>query len=276
MTALSTAYADFNVNPSPSGESSPCITMQSAAAVDSPRDPDARRAAERAEDAEDARHKRTASPTPWQALGLDPDPTSRSPGRSVVTELGTLRWQDEATCREAPPDDAERFTEVRTQAEAEPLVSTYCSTCPVRLRCLAEGRALRGWGVFGGVALVDGLRAREGGQQQPRTGQSATPARAWLVAALADGPQRRVELVAAASEAGIGSRTLDSAARAHAVVSTRRPGDPGAWWSLPGDVNAAGHAARHGSPDRAAPSRRAGQAIPSRRAPRGRTHGRRP
>lgn len=215
MTVLSTASAALDADPSPPGESSPCITMQSSTAVDSPRDPDARRAAERAEDAEDARHKRTASPTPWQALGLDPDPTSRSASRSVVTRLGTLRWQDEAACRTAPPDDAEAFTEVRTQAEAAPLVSTYCSECPVRLRCLAEGRALRGWGVFGGLALVDGLRASQGEQQQqPRTGQSATPARAWLVAALADGPRRRVELVAAASEAGIGSRTLDSAARA--------------------------------------------------------------
>ena len=94
------------------------------------------------------------------ALGLPPRPRTRDRTRPD-DDLG---WHDLAACRDPEPEDADLFTEARSQAEAADLVEVYCSgprPCPVRERCVLFGRTTHGTGVYGGHVLIDGFLAPE-------------------------------------------------------------------------------------------------------------------
>lgn len=65
-------------------------------------------------------------------------------------------WTHRAACAGQP---SEHFTEAASQAEGEQLAARYCRRCPVAFQCLTTGRATRGWGLWGGAVLRDGMLA---------------------------------------------------------------------------------------------------------------------
>ena len=76
----------------------------------------------------------------------------------------------EANCR-----GVEEMTELRFQVEADHY-RQICIACPVREFCLCVGRESHGWGLHGGVVLVQGFIAYEAdlacGQWRPGEGSN--------------------------------------------------------------------------------------------------------
>ncbi len=126
--------------------------------------------ADELEDAADAALLHASGSMPWKALGIP----GHTPGPSLSIMPALTRpttWQARAECRDAPQDDAHAFAEARSQAEAAEVAQAYCSACLVVADCLADGRAQRGWGVYGGLTLVDGRKAP---QHRPGVRAAAT------------------------------------------------------------------------------------------------------
>lgn len=214
-----------------------------------------------AEDAQEAALLASSAIMQWSRAGLIGAP---APSGSTAELLPDGAWQNSAACRTASPAEADTFTGARSQAEAEQVVQDYCDACPVRLACLADGRQLRGWGLFGGVVLVDGRKAareRPGSRQdtssrppsrypsEPR--RSPVPfarIRAFLADELAGGPVLRRDLLATADSLGIAPASAMKAARRMELVSIRLAGSNAVMWSR-ADVDSTER-----PPDRPAPA----------------------
>lgn len=95
----------------------------------------------------------TATTVRPSAPVLPPRPPN-APAR--VTEWD---WTDEAACRAAGPKAAQAMREAELQVDTEHLAAAWCSTCPVRERCLEVGRETHAWGLWGGVVLRQGRLA---------------------------------------------------------------------------------------------------------------------
>lgn len=106
---------------------------------------------------------------------------------------GDTAWMAQAACGqpEVPEADRDAFLTVDRQADAWPLVGRYCATCPVREMCLADGRNVHGWGLYGGIVLAGGRLAADGyGDASYRDPQAWVP------------PWERVDLVELARNVG--------------------------------------------------------------------------
>lgn len=51
------------------------------------------------------------------------------------------------------------MTSVELPTEVVDLATRWCAPCPVAQECLTDGRATHGWGLYGGIVLVDGRLA---------------------------------------------------------------------------------------------------------------------
>lgn len=245
----------------PPADSNPCTSSDRSGEdpLLAPGDAGHPSAADAAEDAQDAALLATSQIMQWSRAGLMGDP---APSGSTAQLLPDGRWQAGAACRDADAAEADTLTGARSQREAARVVQDYCERCPVRLACLADGRQLRGWGVFGGVVLVDGRKAA---LQRPGSDRGTLPARrlpseaassrgptgrhtrarrasvsperirAWLAAELAGGPRPRQDVLAAAGQAGISPASVKNRVAPEMVVSTRIPGTAAVAWSLPAE-----------------------------------------
>lgn len=203
-------------------------------------------AADQAEDAQDALLLVGSSVMQWSRAGLTGAP---APSGSTAELLPDGAWQNSAACRSASLAEADIFTGARSQTEAEQLVQGYCKRCPVRLACLQDGRQLRGWGIFGGVVLVDGRKAARERPESRQDTSSRPPSRypsearrdsvpferirSFLTAELAGGPVLRRDLLVTADSLGIAPASAMKAARRMQLVSTRLPGTNAVLYSLP-------------------------------------------
>lgn len=178
---------------------------------------------------------------------------------SSLTKFGDLSWHDLAECRDAPAEDADLFTEARSQAEGARVISDYCSGCPVVRDCLDEGRRTRAWGVNGGFVLVDGRKAaqdrpdpassaagfRSGSAAGRGSGSEADRAAVWLAGWLGqNGPTARQDVLAAGLTAGHTMNPVDRAAGLVGVTRSRTPGCVGVTWGLADPVQASVAAAQ--------------------------------
>ncbi len=91
-------------------------------------------------------HERTARRA--NDLGLDL--------RRWPTEEPAAGWQQDASCRGVDNEVADALSDCVSQTAATELVGRFCSSCPVRVECFEAGRATRGWGVWGGIAIREG------------------------------------------------------------------------------------------------------------------------
>jgi hypothetical protein len=64
-----------------------------------------------------------------------------------------MTWRDKAACHGANPNlfDARNFYTPTDWETIEQGATTYCSACPVREDCRAEGDNYRHWGTWGAV-----------------------------------------------------------------------------------------------------------------------------
>lgn len=75
-------------------------------------------------------------------------------------EVGDLRWQLDARCREVSDEVSERLVEARRQEDVADLVGSLCSSCPVATACLEAGQEWKAGGTWGGRVLDDGERRK--------------------------------------------------------------------------------------------------------------------
>lgn len=117
--------------------------------------------------------------TPAQLVGVSRGRLEKSmglpPRPKTVTRTDETAWMSEAVCAEAEEADRLAFVDDGlTQADAWPLVESYCDRCPVADACLQDGRRSHLSGIAGGIVLEDGHLAPD------RSGSPYLTADAWI------------------------------------------------------------------------------------------------
>jgi hypothetical protein len=74
----------------------------------------------------------------------------------ATPEVGDLRWQHDAACRDVADEVSERLVEAVRQEEVADLLARLCSGCPVAGQCLQAGQEAGADGTWGGLVLLDG------------------------------------------------------------------------------------------------------------------------
>lgn len=92
---------------------------------------------------------------PWPTAWID-----RAAWPKVPDDVGDLRWQAAAECRDADDRTSWRLVEATRADEVADLVASLCSACTVAVQCLQTGQGMHADGVWGGVLLVDGRERR--------------------------------------------------------------------------------------------------------------------
>lgn len=68
-------------------------------------------------------------------------------------------WQDEGSCVDS---DTNIFFDIYEEnSGVRKAVDSFCSECPVRRQCFAQGISGKEWGVWGGVYLEEGVISKE-------------------------------------------------------------------------------------------------------------------
>jgi hypothetical protein len=86
--------------------------------------------------------------------------------------IPTTEWMKQARCKNF--DTELFFDKYEEDVELREDVDTMCSMCPVARHCLANGVSHKGWGVWGGIYLVDGEISREFNNHKTKAKWAAT------------------------------------------------------------------------------------------------------
>ena len=80
-------------------------------------------------------------------------------GRRTRPITPSMDWQLDAACQSVPATVSDAMTDATHQSDATELAEVWCAGCPVRAQCLEAGMATGGYGLWGGVVLVQGRKA---------------------------------------------------------------------------------------------------------------------